>query len=124
VLEGKGAIGEYAGGYTDWLRQRKPATPVAAVTPPREKRAPEPARRPEKKRKLTFGETKELAGLPDVIEARERERDTLYASLSDGTFLRDGTAVVQARARLAEVEAEIERLIARWEDLETIAASG
>ena len=119
VLEGKGVIGEYAGGYTDWVRQRKAAVPAA---PPREKRAPPPPR-PEKKRKLTFSETKELAGLPDVIEAREGERDALYASLADGTFLRDGAAVVQARTRLAEVEAEIERLIARWEELETIAAN-
>jgi len=121
VLEGKGVIGEYAGGYTDWVRQRKAAVPAAA---PREKRAPPPPPpRPEKKRKLTFSETKELAGLPDVIEAREGERDALYASLADGTFLRDGAAVVQARTRLAEVEAEIERLIARWEELETIAAN-
>jgi len=121
VLEGKGVIGEYAGGYTDWVRQRKAAVPAA---PPREKRAPPPPPpRPEKKRKLTFSETKELAGLPDVIEAREGERDALYASLADGTFLRDGAAVVQARTRLAEVEAEIERLIARWEELETIAAN-
>ena len=119
VLEGKGVIGEYAGGYTDWVRQRKAAVPAA---PPREKRAPPPPR-PEKKRKLTFSETKELAGLPDVIEAREGERDALYASLADGTFLRDGAAVVQARTRLAEVEAEIERLIARWEELETIGAN-
>jgi len=121
VLEGKGVIGEYAGGYTDWVRQRKAAVPAAA---PREKRAPPPPPpRPEKKRKLTFSETKELAGLPDVIEAREGERDALYASLADGTFLRDGAAVVQARTRLAEVEAEIERLIARWEELETIGAN-
>jgi len=121
VLEGKGVIGEYAGGYTDWVRQRKPETPHA---PSREKRAPAPPPpRSEKKRKLTFGETKELAGLPDLIEARERERDELYASLADGTFLRDGAAVVQARVRLADVEAEIERLIARWEELETVAAN-
>jgi ATP-binding cassette subfamily F protein uup len=121
VLEGKGVIGEYAGGYTDWVRQRKPETPHA---PSREKRAPAPPPpRSEKKRKLTFGETKELAGLPDLIEARERERDELYASLADGTFLRDGAAVVQSRVRLAEVEAEIERLIARWEELETVAAN-
>src|SRR5262249_5884674 len=103
VLEGKGVVGEYAGGYTDWVRQREAPTVVAQS---REKRAPAPPSPPrsEKKRKLTFGETKELAGLPDLIEARERERDGLYASLSDGTFLRDGAAVIQARARLAEVE--------------------
>ncbi|HEY4130532.1 MAG TPA: ATP-binding cassette domain-containing protein [Gemmatimonadaceae bacterium] len=128
VLEGNGAIGEYAGGYTDWIRQRKVAE---AVAPVREKRAvvspaPAPHVRPKatKTRKLSFGETKELAGLPDLIEGRERERDAIYASLADGTFLRDGAAVVQARARLAEVEAEIEKLVARWEELEVVAGGG
>ncbi len=37
VMEGKGAIGEYAGGYADWVRQR--STPIAAAAQP----APRPA---------------------------------------------------------------------------------
>jgi ATP-binding cassette subfamily F protein uup len=126
VLEGKGVVVEYAGGYSDWLRQRTTA-PAASPSEQREQReqrvrAPAPDARAEKKRKLTFNETKELAGLPDAIEALEREREALYASLSDGSFLRDGPGVSKAHARLTDVEAEVERLIARWEALETIAA--
>jgi ABC transport system ATP-binding/permease protein len=120
VLEGKGTIGEYAGGYTDWLRQRK----VAAPAPARSKPIASPGPRAAKKRQITFKESKELTELPDRIEALEREREAIYASLSDGAFLRDGAAVVTARARLVEVEAEIEKLLARWEELETIAAGG
>src|SRR5262249_31586862 len=119
VLEGKGVIGEYAGGYTDWVRQRPIAISAKA---PREKRAPAPAARPGKKRKVTFNETKGRRGLPDAIEVLEREKEALYASFSDGTFQRDGSQVSKARARLTEVEAEIERLVARWEVLETIVA--
>jgi hypothetical protein len=36
--------------------------------------------------------------------------------------LRDGSAVVAARSRLAAVEAELTELTERWEALETIAA--
>src|SRR6202012_373696 len=67
VLEGKGAIGEDAGGYTDWLRQRKAPEVVAPV---RGKRAapqpvvPQRSDKKDKKRKLSFVETKELAALP------------------------------------------------------------
>ncbi len=104
VLEGQGTIGEYAGGYTDWLRQRRVAEVEAPV---REKRAAAAVVvaakqvRSEKARKLSFGEKKELAGLPELIEARERERDAIYASLADGTFLRDGAAVVYRRERVS-----------------------
>jgi 2-keto-4-pentenoate hydratase len=65
-----------------------------------------------------------LAGLPDRIDAAESERVRLYGSLTDPALLRDGAAVVTTRARLAEVEAEIAILVARWEALATIEADG
>ncbi len=123
VLEGGGRVGEYAGGYSDWVRQRKP---VSAAAP---KRAAAPAApstnastRSEKKRKLSYKETQELTALPDRIDALEQERAVLYASMSDPVFLRDGTAVLQANARLTAVDAEIAQLTNRWEELETIAS--
>jgi ATP-binding cassette subfamily F protein uup len=120
VLEGGGRIGEYVGGYADWLRQRKPVEPPK----PTAKRASAPPAQSTraKKKKLTFKETNELATLPGRIDDSEKERERLYVSLSDASFLRDGAAVVDAKARLAALEAEIEQLIARWEELETIAA--
>jgi ATP-binding cassette subfamily F protein uup len=70
---------------------------------------------------LTFRESAELAELPERIDAAEAERGRIYASLSDPAFLRDGAAVVGAKNRLAEIEADIARLMARWEELETAA---
>jgi ATP-binding cassette subfamily F protein uup len=122
VFEGGGTVGEYVGGYSDWVRQRKPpaAAPVSANPP---KREPPPPQTPKAKpRRLTFKETAELAGLPDRIDALERERAALYVSLTDPAVLRDGPAVVAARSRLAAVEAELTELTERWEALETIAA--
>jgi ATP-binding cassette subfamily F protein uup len=122
VLEGSGRVGEYAGGYSDWVRQRKAAEgppPVAAT--PRRVAAP-PAPKAARPRKLTFKETSELEALPDRIDALEQERERVYASLSDPVVLRDGSAVGGARARLAAIELEIAQAMARWEALETIAA--
>jgi ATP-binding cassette subfamily F protein uup len=122
VLEGGGRVGEYVGGYSDWVRQRPavraPAAPVAAkkVGPP-----PTPAPKPAKKRGLTYKEKQELADLPDRIDAVERERSELYASLADPAVLRDGAAVAKAKARLAAIDVELAELTARWEALETIA---
>jgi ATP-binding cassette subfamily F protein uup len=124
VLEGDGRVGEYVGGYSDWVRQRRPA---AVPNAPNERAAPKPAPPPpkaEKKRKLTMAESKELATLPDHIDALERERESAFAALADPALARDGAAMVAAKARLAALDAEIEAATARWEALETIAAQG
>jgi ABC transport system ATP-binding/permease protein len=126
VLEGAGNVGEYVGGYTDWVRQRKQSSAPAAPTAAAAKRpapAPSAPDKP-KKRRLSFKETTELTTLPDRIDALERDRAALYASLGDPAVLRDGSAVIAAKSRLAEIEGEIAALIERWEALETIAAEG
>jgi ABC transport system ATP-binding/permease protein len=130
VLEGRGKVGEYVGGYSDWVRQRAPSresregrAAVATRPSPTKARAPSAlSSRAEKKRKLTFKETNELASLPDSIDALEQERDAVYASLADPLVLRDGTAAAAAKTRLGEIESEIAQRLARWEELETIAA--
>ncbi|MFL5561410.1 MAG: ATP-binding cassette domain-containing protein [Gemmatimonadaceae bacterium] len=123
VFEGAGKVAEYAGGYTDWVRQRPASgltvTPERRVAPPK---LPTPAPRAPKKRGLSFQERGELATLPERIDALERERDQLYATLTDPAVLRNGAATAQARSRLEALETEIPALTARWEALETIAA--
>ena len=122
VFEGKGVVGEYVGGYSDWVRQRKPPTAVAPISNTPKRPAPAPSPTKVKPRRLTFKETAELAELPNRIDALERERAALYRSLSDPNVLRDGSAVIAAQSRLAAVDAELAELIERWEALETIAA--
>jgi len=122
VFEGGGKVGEYVGGYSDWVRQRRPAVAAVAPTNPPRRQAPAPPTPRVKPRRLTFKETTELAELPDRIDALERARATLYLSLADPVVLRDGSAVVAVRSRLAALEAEIIELTVRWETLETIAA--
>ena len=130
VLEGGGRVGEYVGGYTDWVRQRAAvgaaalpvARPKGTVTAGASTRT-EPASRASgsRKRKLSFKETTELASLPASIDALERERERVYASLADPALLRDGAAVAAAKARLAGIEREVAAQLARWEELETMA---
>ena len=123
VFEGGGRIGEYAGGYSDWVRQR-PAAPAAPPAVPRAAAPapPRPGPAKPKTRRLTFRETSELAALPERIDALEREREALYVMLTDPAVLRDGQRVAGARTRLGGLEAEIAELTGRWEELETIAA--
>jgi ATP-binding cassette subfamily F protein uup len=117
VFEGNGIVSEYVGGYSDWLRQRplpleagRNALPARAATPATPRA-----------RKLSLKEKAELAGLPDKIEAAERERAELFRLLADPGFLRSGAAVGAAKAKVEAFSAEIAALTARWEELESTA---
>jgi len=122
AFEGDGRIGEYAGGYSDWVRQR-PESVLTAATPSKPA-ATVSAPRADKKRKLSWKESQELAALPDLIDAHETERAALYGKLADPVFLRDGGAVTQASADLARLDTELASMAERWELLETIATGG
>ena len=124
VFEGDGRIGEFVGGYADWVRQRKSA--VSAPSAPVAKRVATPAAasKPGKKRRLSFMDATELASLPDRIDALEREREVGRLRLSDPVLLRDGSALAGVRTRVAALDVEIGALTARWESLETLATSG
>lgn len=124
VFEGDGRVGEYVGGYDDWLRQRGERTqetrrarpdPVTAPVPRRDKAAGEP------KKKLSYKEQRELEALPGRIEALEAEQQTLEECVSRSDFYQqDGAAIAETMARLSALRAELERAYARWEELEAI----
>jgi ATP-binding cassette subfamily F protein uup len=115
VMEGKGRVGEYVGGYSDWVRQRP-----APRTTQRQVVKPVPAApAAEKKRKLSYKESQELAGLPDRIERLEAERASIFAALSDPAQLKSGKAATMS-GRLKELEVELRRAEARWEELEEL----
>ena len=120
VFEGKGVIREYVGGYTDWLRQR-PAPVVVTAAPP--KRVEAPSATQAKKRKLSYKETQELAALPDRISASEVELEQGYVALADPAVVRDPAALSTVRSRVAALESAIPAMMARWEELETIASA-
>jgi ATP-binding cassette subfamily F protein uup len=139
AMEGDGGVGEYVGGYTDWLRQRPapaaaPATPAA--TPVASAPAPAPASDPGAaprraaasaapapgKRKLGFRETRELEQLPARIEALEAQVAAATEAMHDPSFYqRDGAAITAHGTALARVQAELDAAYARWEELEAFS---
>jgi ATP-binding cassette subfamily F protein uup len=115
VFEGDGRIGEYVGGYSDWLRQRAPA-PTKTAVPQRNARAP---RKPKETKKLSYTEQRELDGLPARIEQLEQERHAVAERLADPVLYRAEPETAQALARRAqEMETETAAAYARWEALE------
>jgi ATP-binding cassette subfamily F protein uup len=122
ALEGEGRVGEYVGGYAEWLRQR----PQAVSMRPRNEAdaaraaplAPVPA-----KRKLSYKEMRELENLPAAIEALEVRIGELTTAMNDPAFFRqDAQAILAANEVMAKVQAELDAAYARWQSLEATAS--
>ncbi|MGH8686150.1 MAG: ATP-binding cassette domain-containing protein [Burkholderiales bacterium] len=114
--EGGGAWKEYAGGYTDWVRQR----PSAAVG---EKAAAKMAARGKSKAKLSYKEQRELEALPGEIEALEAEQRALREKMSGTEYFRQGAGELKKdRRRAQEIEAQLMQKLEQWEGLEAKAA--
>ncbi|HSN51816.1 MAG TPA: ATP-binding cassette domain-containing protein [Woeseiaceae bacterium] len=125
VFEEKGRIQEYVGGYSDWVRQGKR---LAVTDNPYE--AEERMRRASERRlqrpatKLSYKDQRELDALPAEIESLEAELTRLQQTTADpGFYAQDADTVKAALQQLADMEAELERRVERWGELETLAAS-
>jgi ATP-binding cassette subfamily F protein uup len=140
ALDGSGNVREYVGGYDDWLRQSQAensdSAALRAVTTPKaaeKSRKPAAANRPSESqpaagaaRKLTYkeqraleAEKRELAELPERIDALESEQHALTAAMVDPAFYqRDSAEIAQAANRLNQLEEELTQAFMRWEELE------
>ena len=125
VFEGDGRIGEYIGGYADWVREKERAVAKAKLVPvekPKAAATPAPAPKAAKAssaRKLSSKELKELEALPARIEALEQEQATLGAKLSDPAFYKNEPGkFAEVKTRLDAIEREHAVAFARWEELE------
>ena len=110
VLEGDGQVRAYPGGYEDYQRQRAARLaaerPVAVEKPAS---APASATEPPGRKRLSYKETRELAELPEKIDALERKIADVLAS--DPLTHREDFAQVPAW------QAELDKLVERWAEL-------
>ncbi|KWS03466.1 ATPase component of ABC transporter [Lysobacter capsici AZ78] len=129
VMEGNGRVGEYVGGYSDWLRQR----PVASIGASKgslvakgagAKSEPEPAVAAPvvpaaPKRKLSYKDARELEQLPLKIEQLETRLAELTAQMNQPAFYqRDAAAINAHNATLAQTQVELDAAFARWAELD------
>ncbi len=120
VLEGGGRVKEYAGGYDDWLTQRK-AEDFAAVAKP-DKPRPKPAvSNEDQPRRLKYAEKIELETLPGKIELLETQIEAIHAAMSEPEFYeQDHTQIAKVADELKLLEDELAEVYARWEELEAL----
>jgi len=114
--EGGGRWKEYAGGYSDWVRQKKPMAS-------QEKSIAKDTTAAQKARvKLSYKETRELEALPREIEALETEQKLLSEKMSASDYYRQPPATLRGdQARAAEIAKLVEQKLERWQALESKA---
>ncbi len=137
AFDGKGGVTRWEGNYDLYRRlvaqaeqaaETERASGAGPGAAPRAARggaaaAPEPvpSRRPGK---LSFKEQREYDGIEAAILAAEERKGGLEAALGDpATYQRDGAAVAGLRAELEAATAEVERLYARWQELDGLRAA-
>ena len=122
VLEGEGRVGEYVGGYSDWVRQRAASVAAPAPRAARVERTAVPMPDPDAaapRRKLGYRQAQELAQLPAQIEALEARVADMDAAMHEPSYYQRGAeAIVAANQARAQLQLELERAYQRWEELE------
>jgi len=119
VFEGNGHVGDYVGGYSDWLAQR-PATQTTAPQSKTNKASPDTAKPKTVNQTLSRAEQKELRELPRRIEELENWIAAAEAEFASPTVLAGDSAALETKStELADRREQLERLMARWEELES-----
>ncbi|HMF94816.1 MAG TPA: ATP-binding cassette domain-containing protein [Vicinamibacterales bacterium] len=131
-FEGDGRVGEYVGGYVDWLRQasqsRPQRTTKVAKDEATENRHPPSASASSvvlhslsaQRKRLSYMEQRELDALPARIEALETEQRDLAATIAGPDFYKESAETINAAlARADALQEELTRAYGRWEELES-----
>jgi ATP-binding cassette subfamily F protein uup len=119
AIEENGRVKEYDGGYDEYLRQRQvevsqAQAKVAATETPT-------SASPERARKLSYKEQKELETIPSKIDQLEIEIRQLHETIADPAFYRkDRAEIAKTTSKLESLENELETIFERWEALESL----
>ncbi len=118
AIERDGRIGEYDGGYDDYLCQRPEPLAVEEKPAASSERMQNPGA-PGRPKKLSFKEKREMESLPGQIESLESELRGLHARMADPSFYKqERAAIAQTKSRLEKLEEALAAAFKRWEILE------
>ena len=117
AMEGDGSATEYAGGYSDYLRQRGERRPAK----PDEKKPAPASERSKASTKLSYRQQRALDELPNRIAGFEAEIAELEAALADpGLYSRDPKGFQSKTARLSALRDALAAAEDEWLEIEML----
>lgn len=129
VLDGKGEVREFVGGWTDWEEWKKQNDTSAGM--PNSRRTAKPTSKdenvatlvgaPSKKKRLSYKDQREFDELPAKLESLESQKSELEALVADPTFYeRHQDEIKKTLSDLQSISEAIEATYSRWEELESL----
>jgi ATP-binding cassette subfamily F protein uup len=122
VMEGDGHTQEYAGGYSDYISQRRALENPQPQKTLKDKKVNTPAPDPTSPiKKLSYHQQRQLEQLPQKISDLEMAIQEINVILADSTlFSQDPGAFLKAADRLKHKQKELEKCEEEWLQLETL----
>ncbi|MBE6414274.1 MAG: ATP-binding cassette domain-containing protein [Verrucomicrobiaceae bacterium] len=112
-FEENGEISEIVGGYDEWNTHCKRNQQQAKTTTVIQQK------QKTQRQKLSNKERQELEDIPKIIAQHEAEQKDISEKLQSSEFIINNASLIpELEARLAEIEAEDERLFERWTELD------
>ena len=124
VFEGDGIVKDYAGGYDDWLHQKRSQEIDRIERPivqskPRSPSQTLSSRVTAQPRQRKPQHQRELEELPKRIETLEIEQRLIHEAMAAPEFYRqDGAVITSVRIRLQLIQQELEVAFERWQILD------
>ncbi|OLN21687.1 multidrug ABC transporter ATP-binding protein [Domibacillus antri] len=109
VFKGKGVVDFYYGSYSEFLEEKE------APAEPEVKTAPVSQSRPEKKKKMSYSETREWETIEDEMEAAEQRLTEIAAEMTTAGSDFDKLRILMEEE--AEWKAKLDHMLERWEYL-------
>ncbi len=110
------------GGYSDWLQRAKVSAPSKSEAKPKEKPAQAKSaasEQPQKAKKLSYNEQKELASLPALIEKLESQISEIEAQMGEPEFYnRPKDEITSLNTKVADLKKDLAQAYERWEALD------
>jgi len=126
VLEGDGSITEYAGGYSDYISQKRiVAGPAQIETPKQKSKVVAIDSGPKKKaKKLSYKDQRALDNLPAEVESMTMRLAQMEAELSDpNLYMKSPEKFEKLSKEIEATREELDEKELRWLELEELAES-
>lgn len=120
VYEAPGIFQEYVGGYEQYLQHKQAQlAQIQAQVKKETASAPSKSANANNNHKLSYQEQRELARLPDKIDALEKQITELQLTLSMPEFYQKAEAeIAKVKKELSDKESLLEQMLQQWEILE------
>jgi len=119
VLEGNGTVTEYAGGYSDYLRQR--TLPEKKTEKPKAKTAAKADKPASASKRLSFKHKRRLETLPDEMKKAEEQAAILERALADPDYYsRDPAGFERTGKALDVIRSKLQNMEEEWLELEIL----